>query len=242
MSSTFLRSPLARAALERNRTKLSGPRALVCRRYWTPEEELSLKKRYANERNHDIAVDMQRTIQQLYAKAKQLGLRKSPEMLRQILAECGNQVSSLNSGQPFKTGHQPWNKGLQGIPVSGRSRETQFKNGEKPKNWLPIGSTRVADGYLQRKITDTGYPPADWQPVHVLLWVQNNGPVPENHCVCFVDGDRSRIELENLELITRAERMLRNTIHRYPDQLKSAIRAVGRLKRTIRRVEREEQN
>ncbi|HHN3384918.1 HNH endonuclease, partial [Pseudomonas aeruginosa] len=43
-------------------------------------------------------------------------------------------------------------------------------------------------------------------------------------------------------LITRAERMRRNSIHRYPPELKSAIRVISKLKRTIQEVEHEEQD
>ncbi|MFJ2453978.1 HNH endonuclease signature motif containing protein [Pseudomonas protegens] len=235
-------SPLAQATLDRFLIKYCGRSAPAHRRFWSLDEEEILKARYANQRNEAIALELGRTLQQIYRKAAQLGLKKNPDLLRQILTECGRQLSALNSGQPFKRGQTPWNKGRKGLPIRGRAGETQFKKGSKPKNWLPIGSTRVADGYLQRKVTDTGYPPKDWHPVHVLLWEEHNGPIPANHCVCFIDGDRSRIALDNLELITRAERMRRNTIHRYPEELKSAIRAVGRLKRTIREAEREKQN
>lgn len=78
--------------------------------------------------------------------------------------------------------------------------------------------------------------------MHVLLWEEHHGPVPINMCVCFKDGNKAHIALNNLELLTRAERMRRNTIHRYPEELKSAIRAIGKLKRTIREVEHEEQD
>nr|WP_288356107.1 HNH endonuclease signature motif containing protein [uncultured Pseudomonas sp.] len=85
------------------------------------------------------------------------------------------------------------------------------------------------EGYLQRKVTDTGYPPRDWKGVHILLWEEAHGPVPSGHCLAFRDGNKRNITLENLELITRAERMRRNTIHRYPPELKGAIRTLGRL-------------
>ncbi|WP_038634494.1 HNH endonuclease signature motif containing protein [Pseudomonas chlororaphis] len=242
MSAEFKLSPLALAALTHARSKLLTVEPPRARRYWTAAEEEMLKARYPNERNEAIAADLGRSVQQIYGKASRLGLKKSEELLRLILADCGRQVSSLHLGKPFKPGQKPWNTGLKGIAVNGRAKETQFKPGHKPNNWLPIGCTRTADGYLQRKVTDTGYPPADWIPVHVLLWEEHNGPVPAGQCVCFIDGNKSRIVLENLELITRAERMRRNTIHRYPEELKSAIRAVGKLKRVIREVEHEKQD
>ncbi|EPB7182285.1 TPA: HNH endonuclease [Pseudomonas aeruginosa] len=56
------------------------------------------------------------------------------------------------------------------------------------------------------------------------------------------DGYLQRKIIDNLELITRAERMRRNSIHRYPPELKSAIRVISKLKRTIQEVEHEEQD
>ena len=41
------------------------------------------------------------------------------------------------------------------------------------------------------------------------------------------------ITLDRLELVSRAELMQRNTINRYPDDLKAAIRTVSRLRRAI---------
>ncbi|EIY9709310.1 HNH endonuclease signature motif containing protein [Pseudomonas aeruginosa] len=120
---------------------------------------------------------------------------------------------------------------------------TRFKKGQKPHTWLPVGSTRIsADGYLQRKISDTGYPPRDWKGIHILLWEEHFGPIPTGHCVCFKDNNKQNVVIDNLELITRAERMRRNSIHRYPPELKSAIRVISKLKRTIQEVEHEEQD
>lgn len=128
---------------------------------------------------------------------------------------------------------------MKGLPARGRSSETQFKKGQKPHTWLPVGSTRVsADGYLQRKISDTGYP-RDWKSIHILLWEEHVGPIPTGHCVCFKDNNKQNVVIDNLELITRAERMRRNSIHRYPPELKSAIRVISKLKRTIQEVEHE---
>lgn len=116
------------------------------------------------------------------------------------------------------------------------------QEGAKPHTWLPVGSTRVsADGYLQRKISDTGYP-RDWKSIHILLWEEHVGPIPTGHCVCFKDNNKQNVVIDNLELITRAERMRRNSIHRYPPELKSAIRVISKLKRTIQEVEHEKQD
>ena len=126
----------------------------------------------------------------------------------------------------------------EGFPREDAHRKRSSRRGRSP-TWLPVGSTRVsADGYLQRKISDTGYP-RDWKSIHILLWEEHVGPIPTGHCVCFKDNNKQNVVIDNLELITRAERMRRNSIHRYPPELKSAIRVISKLKRTIQEVEHE---
>jgi hypothetical protein len=237
---TYSLSPLAIAALEQARSQL-GLAPAHKHHVWSETEERMLIARYPDEPTQVLAAELGLSVHQIYAKAKRLGLSKSSEFLRSSL--CGRLDGKLGAEFRFSKGSVPWNKGLKGLPSSGRMTQTQFKTGNKPGNWLPIGSLRTTpDGYLQRKITDTGYPPVDWKGVHVLLWEEHFGPVPTTHCVCFKDENKSNIAIGNLELITRAERMRRNTIHRYPEELKSAMRAISKLKRTIREVAHEEQD
>jgi len=58
----------------------------------------------------------------------------------------------------------------------------------------------------------------------------------------FRDRNPQHIELDNLELVTRAENMRRNTIHRYPPELKSTIRQLSKLKRAISEATSEKQD
>ncbi len=229
---------IARAALELARGKLT----LVVNappRKWQPSEVKLLQDLYAEHRNAEIASRLGRSPAQIQAKAHQLGLLKSDS----YLAAQAAHLAASNSATRFQSGHSPWNAGKKGLPTRGRTAQTQFKKGNKPHTWLPVGSERTSrDGYLQRKVSDTGYPPRDWKGVHILLWEEHNGPVPTGHCICFKDGIKTNITLANLELLSRAERMSRNTIHRYPTELKSAIRTVRKLERVIREVEREKQD
>ncbi|MCP3868329.1 MAG: HNH endonuclease [Gammaproteobacteria bacterium] len=134
----------------------------------------------------------------------------------------------------FKKGRRPHNKG-RSFEVGGDSAKTRFKQGGKPHNWVKIGSERVTKyGYLQRKITDTGYPHRDWVPVHHLLWMDHHGSIPPGFIVVFRNRNKSDLALENLELISRAENMQRNTIHRYPAELKDTIRLASKLQRRLR--------
>lgn len=69
---------------------------------------------------------------------------------------------------------------------------------------------------------------------HRALWIRYRGPIPSSHVIVFRGADRA-VKIKNLEMVTRSEMMARNTIHRFPPELKQTIRALGKLKRTIRR-------
>ncbi len=229
---------IARAALELARGKLMLVVDVPARR-WLPFELELLHELYAEHHNAEIANRLGRSVAQIQAKAHQLWLKKS----QAFLDAQATRLSASGSASRFQPGHCPWNAGMKGLPTRGRAAETQFKKGRKPHTWLPVGSERTSnDGYLQRKVSDTGYPPKDWKGLHILLWEEHYGPVPAGHCICFKDGIKTNITLANLELLSRAERMSRNTIHRFPPELKSTIRTVRKLERVIREVEREKQD
>ena len=78
----------------------------------------------------------------------------------------------------FPKGNVPANKGHKGMQVHPNAVATQFKKGQMPTTWMPIGSYRVnGDGYLDRKVSDTGYSPRDWRPVHQLVWIEAHGEI-----------------------------------------------------------------
>lgn len=211
------------------------------RRAWSAAEIAMLRQRYPHELARAIAEDLSRPLHQVHSKANALGLVKAPEFF--IGTESGRFDGTRGSSSRFSKGNRPWNTGMKGLKVGGRAAETQFKRGSKPHTWMPIGSERIrSDGYLERKMTDTGYPPRDWVTIHTLLWQEHHGEIPAGHVVVFKDRDKTNIQLDNLELISRAEMCRRNSIHRFPPELKATIRAVGKLKRLIKEREREEQD
>ncbi|MNN30638.1 hypothetical protein D3C81_1442920 [compost metagenome] len=73
-----------------------------------------------------------------------------------------------------------------------------------------------------------------------MLWEQHHGQVPAGLILVFRDRNKQNIQLDNLELITRAENCRRNSIHRYPPELKDVIRLQKKLERTIRKRRDEE--
>jgi hypothetical protein len=121
-------------------------------------------------------------------------------------------------------------------------KETQFGKGQMPHNWHPVGHERLTkEGYLQRKMADTGNTVEDYVEVHRLLWEERHGPIPSGLVLVFKDRNKTNIVLENLELITRRELMARNSIHRLPKELADLIQLNGALKRKLRTLS-EKQN
>ena len=217
----------------------------LTRKIWTPEEETTLQKLYPDTPTAELARLFECPLYTIYGKAQKLGLFKSGDYLQSPAACRLRRGDNVGKEFRFKKGHVPANRGKKSPGFApGRMGETQFQKGNKSKNWKPLGSERVVDGYRLRKVSETGYPPSDWRPVHRLLWEEANGPIPPDHIVIFIDGDRTHIELTNLKLISRQELAARNRMWNiYPRELAEAIQLAGALKRKINgRSKREKQD
>lgn len=104
----------------------------------------------------------------------------------------------------FQPGRVPFNKGKKGI---GGHEPTQFKKGQMPHNYKPVGTERTnPEGYIDVKIAD----PNVWRAKHMLIWEEANGPIPKGHVLLFGDGNRHNVILDNLILVTRGQLALLN--------------------------------
>jgi hypothetical protein len=117
--------------------------------------------------------------------------------------------SILGLGYRFPKGHVPANKGKKGISYPGMET-TQFKKGNRPHNYMPVGSERVnGDDYVDVKIAD----PNKWRGKHILVWETANGPVPKGYVVIFGDGDKRNFKPDNLILVSRKQLVRLNKHH-----------------------------
>lgn len=212
------------------------------KRLWNPEDDQLLRERYPHEPTAALAQELRRSLSAVYVRAKALGLEKSEAYLASPAACRLRRGDHVGAAFRFKKGQAPANKGLRRPGwTRGRMKETQFRKGERSgqaaAHYMPVGSTRVIDGYVYRKVSEVPNVPytVNWKPAHHLLWVEAFGPVPRGHALIFKNGDRTDIRLENLQLLTRRELMLRNTVHNLPKPLASAIQLLGALNRQIRK-------
>jgi len=179
---------------------------------WTAQELETLREKYPTTRTADLLpLFPGRHLGQLHSKAGCLGLHKDKETIRAMQRE-----KMANPNHP------------------GRSKETQFKRGNRSNTWKPIGSERVfKGGYLQRKVTDTGYPPRDWVFVHHIVWREAGNDIPRGYRLIFKDGNMRNITVENLELVTIADLMRRNSVHRYGPEFSKVVQLRGAITRQI---------
>ena len=212
-------------------------------RGWTSEQIDMLYALYPDMLAAELAHLMGKGLQAIYHMARQLGIEKSDAFKNS--PESGRLLPANTRGHKtqFKKGHDTWNKGTKGLQLGGK--ETQFKPGHRGGRGLeiykPIGAERISkDGYLERKIHDGRPFQSRWRAVHLLVWEAENGPLPKGCAIRFKDGNKLNIALENLELISRADLMRGNSIHRYGPEIANLCRLKGAVNRQIKKRERAE--
>lgn len=215
---------------------------------WTADDDETLRLNYAMWPAFLIAYLVGCSVSAVYNRAAAIGLKKSPNFWQNPYAHLWRgEVTEAVLATRIKPGSVPHNKGLRRPGwAPGRMAQTQFKRGQlcgaAARRLVPVGTEVVdPDGYLKRKIRDDA--PANlsrqnWAFVHVLVWEEHNGPVPAGHAITFRNGSKADVRIENLELVSRGELMSRNTIHRYPEEIVSAMRLRGKLVRKISDAEK----
>lgn len=226
---------------------ISSKRTASRPRRWSAAEFELLRRNYADSRADDIARVLRRPLSAVYAKAKIIGLAKSAAFLASVQSgriQRGRQSPRLIATQ-FQKGMTPWNKGRKGFTgTQPGCRATQFKPGQKPHTWVPVGSYRVNHGNLEVKVNDLpGRSDVRWHPVHRTIWEAAHGPVPKG-CICvFRPGRHTRvleeITLDRVEVITRAENARRNHPRARNPELGRLIQLKGAITRQVNRIARE---
>lgn len=81
----------------------------------------------------------------------------------------------------------------------------RFEKGSISPNTRPIGSERLwsKDGYTLVKVNKSG----PWKNKHVIIWEKENGPVPEGYVIMFGDGDKNNLDINNLLLVSKKQRL-----------------------------------
>lgn len=213
-------------------------------RPWTAEEDAVLRELYPHEPSKAIAAALGRSLSSVYVRAQCIGVQKSDEYVATTRWRAGHVPASM--GRPFEPGHRAWNKGTSYRNGSDTMR-ARYAAGYRPHTEKPIGSLRLRTTrgltYVERKFSMVGTNQSQrWRAVHRLVWEAEHGPTPRGHVVVFRPGMHTvvaqEITLDRLELVTHAQLLERNSVLRYPPELRTAMRRRARLERAIREVAR----
>lgn len=141
----------------------------------------------------------------------------------------------------LKKGHG-WNKGLCGDDYLTHEAKrgmakTQFKKGNLPHNTRADGDLSLrSDGYIWVRIDK-----AKWELLHRVIYARHHEvTLKTEDNIIFLDGNRTNFDISNLKLVSNEELMSMNTIHNYPEDLVSAIKALSKLKRKIKQYEKQD--
>ena len=140
-----------------------------------------------------------------------LGWRRGNRNVMQKAHKLGLHYKGPRRGV-FKKGLVPFNKGRK-MPAAmyEQCAPTMFKKGHLPKN------TKEADGAITIRYDNRGVPVkhirqalGKWEYLSRHVWRQSHGEIPKGHIVIHRDGDSMNCDIDNLEMITRAENARRN--------------------------------
>lgn len=207
---------------------------------WTPAMIETLIALYPSTKASIIAEMLGANPGQIYSQAKKLGLHKTREAIAEMTRVAMANTDHPGRGTQFAKGGTPWNKGTKYI-AGGRSEQTQFKKGTVAHNWMPIGTERIRhDGYRERKVSDTGVTRRDYVCIHHLVWKEAGLEIPPGYALSFKDKSKignADISTDDLELITRAELMRRNSVHNYGPEIARLKQLQGAITRQINKRE-----
>jgi hypothetical protein len=196
---------------------------------WTKAELDMLQAKYPDMQARALAALLGVTLQQVYRKARDLGLGKSEAF--KASAASGRLDGVKGTATRFKPGGVPWSAGKKGLRLG---MATEFKPGSVPANVQEVGALRINTlGDIDIKVAPGK---GQWLSLRRYVWTQAHGPIPPDMCVMVKDHDPHNTQLENLMLGTRAENVQHNLLRRYPKELRSVMQTAGRLKSQINKL------
>jgi len=203
---------------------------------WTPEMDAVMTSRYPDVKAAVVAEQLGVSLSAVYGRASALKLEKS-EAFKASPDACrlrrGNEVGKAFR---FKKGQVPPNKGVKGISYPGMEA-TQFRPGQRPVNYKPVGSTRVCskDGYVLIKMAEGMF---QYKHLHRVVWERMNGPIPKGFLVSFIDRNPLNWKITNLMLITKNQNVLRNSVHSYGPEIAKVYQLKAAINRQINKQKR----
>lgn len=207
-------------------------------KFWSGEENEYLRKYYPTTFMKDMCEYLGRSEKSIYMQAKLLGIKKDKDVLHKWHKD--NVPKSFLENR-YKKGDIPHNKGVpMGEEKYEKCKGTMFKKGQTPKNTHPDGDGAITfrrnkDWHCYNVRISKG----KWIPLHRYVWQEVNGAIPKGFIVTFKNGDYHDCRIENLELMSRADNMRRNSFRNYPPEVRQMIATKGGFNRKLNKIIKE---
>ena len=86
-----------------------------------------------------------------------------------------------------------------------RSPATEFKKGNRPQTWVPVGSESKTKGYIRVKVAE----PNIWRQRSHIVWEEaNDKTLPDGWIVRHIDGNPLNDAPENLKAMPRSQHII----------------------------------
>lgn len=211
--------------IEKFRTK-----ALSDRSTFTTEEDQFIRENYLTMPVKTIGHRLKRSGCGISGRIKKLKLIIPREIIEQ-----------RKKDSVFKPGQIPFNKGkkltdFMSPEAIENSKMHRFKIGNIPKNALADGTEVTREYKKSGRIYTMIKVPGKTKLIHKSIYVwetHHKKKCPSQHNIVFKDGNTQNFEIKNLECLSNAELMSRNTMHRFPQEMREIIQLKGCVTRQI---------
>lgn len=198
---------------------------------YTSEEESFIKENYLKLPVKQIAFETNSTYGRIMRFLNKNGLEIPKELVQERI---------LNSRK--KKGDIPFNKGMKQQEYMSKeailkTTKTRFKKGNRPHNTKYDGAiVERADSkgrvYKYFRIRE-----GHWVLYHRYIWEQTNGEIPEGYIIVFKDNNTCNTQIDNLEMISLEENMLRNSKLHYPKEVIPSLVLINQLEKKLKSLE-----
>lgn len=148
-------------------------------------------------------------------------------------------IEIFKKSTQIKPGNISYNKGKKqseymSAEAIEKSKATWFKKGNLPSNTKPsdleitIRADKRGVRYQFIRVSKS-----NWITLDRYNWEKERGKIPAGHKIIHINGDTLNANIDNLEIVTAAQLMKKNSLHNYPPEIKQVIQLGGVLTRKI---------
>lgn len=219
----------------------------------TSENVKEILSMYPNTPTAYIAKKFDKSITTIYKTASRYGVQKSEDFKKSEFSGRIKKGQMLSESTQFKKGFVPFTKGkkLKDICKSEDSYRRSIAN-RWYKGCSPINEKKDGDITI-RRIRSVGNGNVipykfirisrnKWEFLHRHIWSLKNGKIPDGFNIVFKDGNTMNCSIDNLECISNAELVVRNSLHNLPEEIREVIYLKTSLTKAINNASKKERN